>query len=187
MSDGPRGGGWLGRKRWAWVLYAAAMVAMTVGLFLPSYGVSMGWKSVHGGPVGMQSYPGWECAWTVVWIWGALFDGSLSGIDYGESLMLSYLPINALFLLAPLFLWLEGRTRRLRWVFRIVYTLIVVQVFAWWVLHVFDHGRSEEILIGYWFWLAAYMLLAAAFWVMQPGGALDRADPEVRAPERAPS
>lgn len=172
MIDRPRSAGWRGRKGWAWLLAAAALVAMTVGMFLPSYGVWMGVgpASLAGqdGP-DLQGYPGWECAWTVVWIWENVLNDGFGDLSYGESLMLTYFPINLLFLAAPWFLWLTGRTRRLGWGFRVVYTLIVAQVLAWWLSLVWNPDNGA-VLIGYWFWLASYVLMAAAFWVIPRGG-----------------
>lgn len=182
MIARPRRGGWRGRKRWAWVLYAVALVAMTIGLFLPSYGSWAGF----GNGTDLVSYPGWECAWTVTWIWGNVIESGFKGLSYDESVMLSYLPINALFLLSPCFLWLTGRSRHLGWVFRVIYTLIVFQVLAWWVLHLFENGGDEEILIGYWFWLGAYVLLAAAFWMMARAKPTTVADLEVHASDAGP-
>jgi hypothetical protein len=181
MSEGPRGGGRRGRKRWAWILYAGALVAMTIGLFLPSYGLHFGFSigPTDGtpSPEPTDVYPGWRCAWIVTMAWEEFLSGEIGlGIgmsSYHESLILSYLPINVLFLISPVFLWLAGRTRRLSWVFRGVYALVVLQVSAWWVVHAIDDGQSETIMTGYWFWLGAYLLLAAAFWVM-PGAGADR-------------
>jgi len=147
---------------------------MAIGLFLPSYGLYFGFSPGSGHEtaelVPTEVYVGWRCAWIVTEAWEEFLSGGVGlGIgmsSYHESLILSYLPINVLFLISPVFLWLAGRTRRLTWVFRGVYTLVVPQVSAWWVVHAIDDGQSETIMPGYWFWLGAYMLLAAAFWVM---------------------
>lgn len=178
MTEGRRGSGKGARNYWAWVLAAAALGVMTVGCFLPSYGDSINTGSASPAErdgTWLSSYPGWECAWTVTWIWGNVIENGFGDLDYGESLMLSYLPINVLFLLGPVLLWLSGRTRRLAWVVRAIYTLIVAQVLAWWVLNVVTPDGGM-ILIGYWFWLAAFVLLAAAFWVMPRSAAMRAGD-----------
>ena len=173
---------WRSRKAWAWTLAAVALLVMVTAFLLPSYQVSTSWST----PVpesslnaiehssGWQSYRGYDCAWVAMGAWEDIVTDNPFGstpLSWEDSLVLSYFPANLLFVISPLALWLTGRTRWLGWVFRGIYVLLVLQVLGWWIVNA-RAGDAEDILIGYWFWLGAFCLLAAAFWVMPRGRVL---------------